>query len=742
MNILLRRLSFSLFLVISSVGSLHAQPTAPTPEQNAKLRDLRSVDRPMAADAETLDGFSVDPAGREESRTFYRTVFLASEGTEMGWTGDYNTGDKGDTAQAYKDAVRRRINYFRAMAGIPATITFNSTYNGKAQAAALIQSANPWSLLQPGESPHQPPSNWVYWTQDGYDGSDNSNLSQGSAGPDAIVGYIHDHGGNNQAVGHRRWLLFPQTEVMGTGDVPGIPNVSNRVAANSTWVFDGNGGNPRPAVRDTFVAWPPEGYVPHKLVFPRWSLSLDEPKTAFASATVTMTRAIGNGSPQSINVVKEPLKPDFGSIGESTLVWVYDGLDANVSQNHDKPDEDTTYHVTVGNVMIGGQPQTFEYDVIVFDPNVAGADAEATTVSGSGAPIVGAENNYNVTTENFATGIQWRSLQSSDVPDILEGAENGTSTVDIVSTDGYEVFVSNPKYSGSMAFNLRHSGVNQIEYVRLNGIFLAGSDTQFSMRHRLAAVMDTETAAVQLSLNGGDSWISAWEHMADAQQNSFSLETISLSDFEGQAFEIRLVFSLGSSGGWWSGSQVGWYFDEIQLTNVETATIGSASNTLEGTSFSFNPPSAGDYGLQARPVFFEDYPLDWGPVTMVTAEEGAGNDPLIGGSPVGGNPGWFFSDWFGFYNTALAPWLFHGEHGFIYRFPGSTNASMYVFDDAMGAWWWTSSESSIYPFIYAFDPPVDNGGTDIGSEWIYYFEGTKGPRIFGLADGSGLFFDP
>lgn len=85
-------------------------------------------------------------------------------------------------------------------------------------------------------------------------------------------------------------------------------------------------------------------------------------------------------------------------------------------------------------------------------------------------------------------------------------------------------------------------------------------------------------------------------------------------------------------------------------------------------------------------------------------------DPLMRGAPVDG----FETDWFGYYNTAYAPWLFHGKHGFIYRDPESTSASMFVYDHAMGAWWWSSR--SVYPFIYAYDPPANDEGTDIGLE--------------------------
>jgi hypothetical protein len=119
-------------------------------------------------------------------------------------------------------------------------------------------------------------------------------------------------------------------------------------------------------------------------------------------------------------------------------------------------------------------------------------------------------------------------------------------------------------------------------------------------------------------------------------------------------------------------------------------------------------------------------------------------DYLVGGIPVQGLHDWFLSPWLGYYSTALAPWLFHAEHGFIYHNPGSTNESMFIFDDAMTTWWWTNE--TIYPYLYAFDPPADNGGTDVGSVWLFYFENTKGPRIFGIVTGdhsdSFLFYDP
>jgi hypothetical protein len=119
-------------------------------------------------------------------------------------------------------------------------------------------------------------------------------------------------------------------------------------------------------------------------------------------------------------------------------------------------------------------------------------------------------------------------------------------------------------------------------------------------------------------------------------------------------------------------------------------------------------------------------------------------EPLFEGIPVPGFLGWFYSEWFGYYNTDHAPWIFHAEHGFIYRDPDSTIDNIFAYDDAMVAWWY--SNQTIYPSIYAFGPPTDLRGTDIESEWLFCFEGETDPRVFyvltGPKAGSYLYYSP
>jgi len=278
-------------------------PEPPTAEAVERMKAeaarprVRSAARP----------YEIDTANREQVRNFYNSVYLVSEGAGMAWTGNGNACLAGTTAVTFRDEVARRINFFRAMAGVPAVITFNEAWNLKAQQAALMMSRN-------DDLNHTPPASWSCFSEDGFEAAGQSNLALGQGGPQAITAYIEDYGAGNASVGHRRWVLYPQTQTMGTGDVPREREFS---AANANWVFDEKFGSSRPATRTEFVAWPPAGHVPYQLVFPRWSFSL--PDADFTKATVTVTRQ-GVALPVTLE------KPTVGA-GENSLVWHEASLD-------------------------------------------------------------------------------------------------------------------------------------------------------------------------------------------------------------------------------------------------------------------------------------------------------------------------------------------------------------------------------------------------------------------------------
>lgn len=291
----------------------------------------------------------IDIADREASRQFFFDQYVSGANTTMSWTGSHTACEAGATSQAFRDEVVQQINYFRAMAGVPAEIMLSDSLNAKAQEAALMMSAN-------NNLSHTPSDSWVCHTDAGSDGAANSNLSLGRNGARAVADYIHDPGTGNEPVGHRRWILHPQTTTMGTGD---IPRDGRQRETNALWVLDGSSFGPRPETRDPFVAWPPAGFVPHQVVFPRWSFSLDS--ADFSKATVSVTL---DGDEQALDIM-----PIVNGFGENTVVWELDDA-PNEFSFWPTPEEDTVYSVSIDNIGLSGEQLSYQYDVTIFNPSV------------------------------------------------------------------------------------------------------------------------------------------------------------------------------------------------------------------------------------------------------------------------------------------------------------------------------------------------------------------------------------
>ncbi|MGD1097360.1 MAG: CAP domain-containing protein, partial [Bryobacteraceae bacterium] len=299
-------------------------------------------------------GFVVSTDSREQVRDFYNGIYPTSENVPIDSTADVADCYPGTNSTTFQESVLRRINWFRALAGEPANVVLNSIYNSNAQAVAVMISAS--GLLN-----HNPPTNWPCYSPAG-GAAAGGNQAGGFNGADAITGYIWDFGNGNSEVGHRRWILYPQEQIMGTGDVPAT---NSYIAANSTYVFDSSINDPRPVTRQPYVAWPPEGFVPYQVVYPYWSFALSN--ADFSAATINLT---SNGAPVSLAIQNYET-----GYGENTIVWIPMGLDADCEcTTFPFGGTDTVYSVTVSNIVVGSSNVSFTYNVTVFDPAVPGAD--------------------------------------------------------------------------------------------------------------------------------------------------------------------------------------------------------------------------------------------------------------------------------------------------------------------------------------------------------------------------------
>ena len=546
-------------------------------------------------------GFTVNANSREQVRSFYNAVYTASDGVPMQSTADVATCTPGTNATAYQEAVLRRINWFRAMAGIPAAVTFNAAESAKAQESAVIMSAN--NALS-----HHPPSSWSCYTGNGDNASSNSNIAIGNAGADAITAYIWDFGANNNVVGHRRWLLYPQTQVMGTGDVPDTLGFRS---ANATWVFDGNYGGPRPATRSPYVAWPPAGFLPYSLAYPQWSFALTNAN--LSAATVTMK---SNGVAVAVS-----LQPYQAGYGENTLVWVPMGLDFT-SEGTAFPfsGTDTVYTITVTNIQYSTITTGFTYTVTLFDPSQPGTDYTPPTISGSLTPAVGQDNAYTFTPITNASSYEWRVSQPSAYG-LNDGAENGLINCTADTTAGYAVQDASVHATGSYSFHLAHPSPPTDQFLRLNQPFVPATNSILSIKSRLGYAGAAQVARVQVSTDSGSSWTDIYSQVGSggSGEAAFTPRTFALGSYVNQEIRLRFKYEIGVGSFYVQTSAgVGWYLDDIAITNAEVWTVLS-TNSVTATNFTFTPSLATNYNLDVRAYIFTEFPLSWGPVKQVAA---------------------------------------------------------------------------------------------------------------------------
>ncbi|MBN4081598.1 hypothetical protein JYU23_00550, partial [bacterium AH-315-C07] len=250
------------------------------------------------------------------------------------WDGNISNCDAGSLSQSTLDKILDRLNYFRDLAGCPTSVTFDTSSNAKAQAAALIMAAN--QTLD-----HYPDSTFTCYSADGYEGAQSCNLSYFSSAiiSDAITNQIHDDGAGNYPAGHRRWILYSRAEKLGYG-----ANVNYAALWITPSVY-----NDAPTSWPTYIAYPVPGYMPAPLVFERWLLSV--PDGDFSNASVTMIDKDG----KSVSLTIETLASNYG---DNSIVWVPSGITTNSSS-------DINYQVTVSNVVVNGNTKSYTYNVII-----------------------------------------------------------------------------------------------------------------------------------------------------------------------------------------------------------------------------------------------------------------------------------------------------------------------------------------------------------------------------------------
>lgn len=310
---------------------------------------------------------AIDTTSKQAVVDAYRTYYMTSANAPLVWTGgSWSPANPGTINDQFRADNLRRLNWFRAMVGLPGNVVFDATLNAKCQAGALMISAA--NNFPPYSS--EIPTSWPAYSPDGAAGCQSSNLGVGGAfgnGVSLIDGFVNEA---LPSVGHRWWFLRPGLVRSGLGAVPESSTITDgdyRYNSGQTiWVTSaGPTASPAPV-----VAWPAAGYHPlgtgflnggtmdYQLAPSLWSVFLDA--ADFSTATVTVKK---NGS--AIDAVVTTRLP-AGS--DSGIVWK---LPSDLSQATSQPLTlpGDVYDVTVAGIQTGGQSRTITYTVRMIDAN-------------------------------------------------------------------------------------------------------------------------------------------------------------------------------------------------------------------------------------------------------------------------------------------------------------------------------------------------------------------------------------
>src|SRR5688572_810254 len=112
----------------------------------------------VSLSAQTNGGYSINITNRAEVRAFYTNIYLSSVGVPLE-TSAFSQGTcyHGTNSSRFKEATLRRLNYYRALAGVSANIVIDPLAEPEFQAAALVIHLNSLS--------YAPPPSFACWSQ-------------------------------------------------------------------------------------------------------------------------------------------------------------------------------------------------------------------------------------------------------------------------------------------------------------------------------------------------------------------------------------------------------------------------------------------------------------------------------------------------------------------------------------------------------------------------------------------------
>ena len=567
-------------------------------------------------------GFEVDTGSRNDVVAFWHAVYQASEGYEsrVQWTGNYQ-GNSGTTSDVFVEDVERRINYFRAMCGVPALVRVNtgstvviesadahkpaaSTLKSvAAQNAALmlVRNYNPSTGADPAIT-HDPPSSLAGWSTSAWNGNANGNLAFGLYGPGAMTEYMVEEFASGSAtsywntlVGHRRWMLYPKATDFATGDQPG--DSASRPPTNVLYISQKENelvADPTPG----FVAYPSAGFFPAPINSRYWSLS--RAGANFSSAMVQMTDADGNA------VAVSNVTSNF-NYGDPAVLWEVGGAAASRSVN-----ADATFHVNVTGMGGTDIPTSFSYSVTLINPDRITSNQ---SITGSATPVSDQTTPYTFKAPKGAEALQVTTFRKETSSWTVGAEKADTAKVIDRTADTYDLKAEMSAFSGfgaltgSKAFHLTFPTIYDLivrgvpeQSFELDRDILPQPGGKLRFGYRRGFMTTGSNLAVETSADGGVTWSRIGKTISGVSNTTYEFNVSSASfNLPKSTKPLRVRFRYFTNPGSpvythqaAPTSPTGIFIDDITTVNCEWLEPEKTTTlSKKASQFDFNTASAG-----------------------------------------------------------------------------------------------------------------------------------------------------
>lgn len=258
---------------------------------------------------------------------------------------------KGMILESERVKVTNEINKIRTIHGL-APIAYDMVKEPNTQQGALMCTAN-------NTINHKPPSSWYCFTDDGYEGTDNSNLfmqwsmpgSQLISSLQSIVSWMIDD--NTESLGHRLAIINPFITKVSFGRVDGTSRIDDKFFTTGMALYYTSEYSK--SIDVDFVAYPYHSYPP-EYIDKDWFLSFSafyDKNSWYNNTNVDITsvkiEVIPEGSTKSLNTHSYGKSNNWGSVG-NCLRWKTDNLQ-----------EEIKYTVNIKGLVVNGESKDYTY---------------------------------------------------------------------------------------------------------------------------------------------------------------------------------------------------------------------------------------------------------------------------------------------------------------------------------------------------------------------------------------------